>query len=68
MFIELQELYYRNGAYLTKPLLLNASEISSVVEDDGHAYVESRTVVMNNKHSYRVEDRYSDIVRMINGD
>lgn len=68
MFIELQEYYYRGGGYLTKPLLLNINEISSIIDDDGHDYTEHRTIVMNNKKIYYVKDSYADIVRMINGD
>lgn len=67
MFIELQEYYYRGGGYLTKPLLLNVNEISTVIEDDGHNYTEGRTVVMNNKKMYFVKDSYEDIVRKITG-
>ena len=67
MFIELQEYYYRGGGYLTKPLLLNTNEISSIIEDDGHNYIGGRTVVMNNKKIYLVKDRYEDIVRKITG-
>lgn len=67
MFIELQEYYYRNGAYLTKPLLLNANEISSIIEDDGHGYVRGRTVVMNNRKAYFVKDSYNEIMRKITG-
>lgn len=67
MFIELQEYYYRGGGYLTKPLLLNVNEISTVIEDDGSHYTDSRTVVMNNKKMYFVKDSYEDIVRKITG-
>ena len=67
MFIELQEYYYRGGGYLTKPLLLNVDEISTVIEDDGHSYTEGRTVVMNNKKMYFVKDKYEEIVRKITG-
>lgn len=67
MFIELQEYYYRGGGYLTKPLLVNANEISTVIEDDGHNYIEGRTVVMNNKKIYFVKDSYEDIVSKITG-
>lgn len=67
MFIELQEYYYRGGGYLTKPLLLNVNEISTVIEDDGNHYTDSRTVVMNNKKVYFVKDSYEDIVRKITG-
>lgn len=68
MFIELQEYHYRGGGYLTKPLLLNVDEISTVIEDDGHGYVRGRRVVMNNRKTYYVKDSYADIVRMLNGD
>lgn len=67
MFIELQEYYYRGGGYLTKPLLLNVNEISTVIEDDGSHYTDSRTVVMNNRKVYYVKDSYEDIVRKITG-
>ena len=67
MFIELQEYYYRGGGYLTKPLLLNVDEISTVIEDDGHGYVCGRTVVMNNGKTYFVNDSYEEIVRKITG-
>lgn len=67
MFIELQEYYYRGGGYLTKPLLLNVNEISTVIEDDGSHYTDSRTVVMNNRKVYSVKDSYEDIVRKIMG-
>lgn len=67
MFIELQEYYYRGGGYLTKPLLLNANEISSIIEDDGHNYADGRTVVMNNRKVYFVKDSYEDIVSKITG-
>lgn len=67
MFIELQEYYYRGGGYLTKPLLVNANEISTVIEDDGHNHIECRTMVMNNKKMYFVKDKYEEIVRKITG-
>lgn len=67
MFIELQEYYYWGGGYLTKPLLLNVNEISTVIEDDGRHYTDSRTVVMNNRKVYYVKDSYEDIVRKITG-
>ena len=67
MFIELQEYYYRGGGYLTKPLLLNVNEISTVMEDDGSHYTDIRTVVMNNRKVYYVNDSYEDIVRKITG-
>ena len=67
MFIELRELYYRNGTYLTKPLLLNANEISSILEYDNSGYREFRTIVMNNGKIYEVADKYKDIVCKICG-
>lgn len=66
MFIELQEYYYRGGYYLTKPLLLNGDEISTIVESDS-GYSDGRTVVMKNGKTHLVKDSYEDIVMKVMG-
>lgn len=64
-FIELQELYYHNGTYLSKPLLCRVSEIVGVEEYDHLGYVEYRTVLLNDKRFYKVKDSYDDIINKI---
>ena len=67
MFIELQEYYYIGSCYRTTPLLLNVNEISTVIEDDGRHYTDTRAVVMNNGKVYYVKDSYEDIARKVMG-
>ena len=66
-FIELQELYYCNGTYLSKPLLCRVSEIVGVEEYDylGLGFVEYRTVLLSGKRFYKVKDSYNDIINKI---
>ena len=64
-FIQLKELYYYNGGYASKPLLLNTDEIVNVEDYDHRAYVEGRNVIMKDGRRYFVKDRYEDIYKKI---
>ena len=64
-FIELQELFYRDGTYLSKPLLCRVSEIVGVEEYDYLGCVEYRTVLLSGRRFYKVKDSYNDIINKI---
>ena len=64
-FVQLNELYFKEGYYRTKPLLCNVDEIANVEQYDYKGYVESRTIYMKGGKVFSVTDKYDDIVRMI---
>ena len=64
MFIELHEYYYRNGTYLTRSLIINKNEISSVFEINEYSYDAVR-VCLNGGRYHDVKETYNEIVEKI---
>ena len=65
-FIELNEWVYKNGGYITYPVSCNIEEISNVQECDGGYSPDYCLVTMRNGKSFKVREKYRDIISRIN--
>lgn len=62
MFIELGELVYKNGGYITYPVCCNTDEISNIQDCDGGYGPDYCLITMKNGKQYKVRDNYRDIM------
>ncbi len=67
-FIELNELVYKNGRYITYPVSCNIEDISAIKECDGGYSPDYCLVTMKTGRSYRVQNSYKDIIEEIQHD
>lgn len=65
--IKLKEWYYDTHAHgdLTKPLLINVNEISSITETTNNRDFEGTTIIMNNGVQHLVKEIFDEVCKMI---
>ncbi len=64
MFIELNELYYCRGGYLSRPIMFNINEIA-IVRESENTYVDGCSVALKNGKYYSVKEKYDEVISKI---
>lgn len=61
-FVELKELKYQGGGYVTYPLLIGLYDIASVGYDRS-GYVDGTIVYLTSGREYRVQESYTEVIK-----